>query len=759
MPIKFKYDLAAVPATSNQTTRRFGQSLVEQQRQQNFAKQQLGQQLGARDFQNATSNMSSYLKDMLDNGEITDEPTRRRLLALRSGVDTVMGSSFTDDQRRHYLNQYNSQIAGILANAPVKAKPTRDDELKGFLGSNYDKYKDQPWVPDGKGGFSIADIPQPEQPKLPEPKPQPPKSFREYYDKDPQGAAKAFADKVAEIRLSMDEGEPLGPWKSAEERAFAELEAPYKAMQGRYSQPTQAPPSAGALPAPTTGASMGTGGPQGNSWAGVASQDDQSFTYSSTPDVGSFRESATATGRPVVPAWREEMKGQVSPGVDRSGTGAVAQNNYNAKLDAMRTPMTPEQIAVLDAQTNATMDSTNAQLAENQARADEVQAGYAPRTNSLKRQADAMSNKTDRAESALRGELLPRSPQGERPSSMYDISDAKDKREAEQYAANQAEYGKYKAKRAEGDDALHNPTEPNVNAIADPETMKQAARKFSSDYQIYKRGGGTLSTRDYIRQRVAQNTGHDDMSPDLIRQLENMYGMDLTSQQYVDKQDIQAPRTQAMADAKAKRDSEANRRKYARGMPVAQQMPAPAAASKVVPAAATPLQVPSSRIPPAFGTVDPVTGQQFQRGAKYPEVLPPAPATPEAVPGQQAAPTTAAPALPQAPKPDFESIANAADEDDRALIVKLQPIYDSQSPDVQNAINVVFGESSLDEDVARALAYLNSKGILDDQLTAPSVPPPVGRRGNPGTTPPKPANKGGMGPFPKPTGGRRGKQY
>ena len=99
MPIKFKYDLAAVPAISNQTTRRFGQSLVEQQRQQNFSGQQLRQQLGARDFQNATSNMSSYLQDMLDNNEITDEPTRRRLLALRSGVDTVMGSGFTDDQR------------------------------------------------------------------------------------------------------------------------------------------------------------------------------------------------------------------------------------------------------------------------------------------------------------------------------------------------------------------------------------------------------------------------------------------------------------------------------------------------------------------------------------------------------------------------------------------------------------------------------------------------------------------------------------
>ena len=329
------------------------------------------------------------------------------------------------------------------------------------------------------------------------------------------------------------------------------------------------------------------------------------------------------------------------------------------------------------------------------------------------------------------------------------------------------------------------------------------------------------------------------LSDDLKAQLENNYGMDLSDPALakVKEQDVLSQQDTVKAEAKTKRDAEDTRRKYARGMPIAQKATAPAAAA--APAAApggkygptTPPAPSSSATQPvdeeqralaqklrigdrgtgeiddeayvaarnewidkygnqeeamkyfkkadelykSNGGVATDEWQELLRKARaaqmgpydqFPDqetapsstATPPATATPGAVPGKQTAPA-AAPALPQAPKPDFEAIANTGDDDERALIAKLQPIYDSQSPDVQNAINVVFGESSLDEDVARALAYLKSKGILTDELTAPSVPPPVGRRGNPGTTPPKPANKGGMGPFPKPTGGRRGKQY
>lgn len=676
MPIKFKYDLAAVPAISNQTTRRFGQALVEQQRQQDFAGQQQARQLGARDFQNATSNMSSYLQDMLDNNEITDEPTRRQLLALRSGVDTVMGSGFTDDQRRHYLNQYQAKIAGILANAPVKAKPTRDDELKGFLGSNYDKYKDHPWVPDGKGGFTIADIPQPEQPKLPEPKPPQPKTFGEYWQMEPEKARKALADKMAEIQDSISIGEgSIAPYKSVQDKALAELEKPFQIMQDRFGQPTQVPPSAGALPAPTTGAS--TGGPQGNAWGGIAQAsgplpawrtEGRQFTYSSQPDVGDIR------------------------GVDAT------------------TGPTPEQIAALDAQTNDTMDSTNAQLAENQARAAEIKAGYAPRTNSLKRQADAMSNKTDRAQSYLDGELLPRSPQGERPSSMYDISDAKDKREAEQYAANQAEDGKYKAKRDQGDAALQ--TREN-KPIDNPETMKQDARQFSSEYQLYKRGGGTLSTRDYITQMAKQGK----LSPDLKRELEHNYKMDLSDQALagIAEQDVLSQKGIAKEEAKATRDSKANRRKYPMGMPSAQQTPAPTAAPATSPASAA--NVAPTAAPANIPIAAPDPGK---------------PPSPKRVSQDSTLPAPAVSAEQQARSgPDFSSLAtNAADDADRLVLRKLQGIYEqSQSPEIQNAISVLVDSGADARQKALAARSLRDAGIDINQLTAPKPKPSGGRRG------------------------------
>lgn len=724
MGIKFKYQAAVVPPPSNELTRRFGQNLVTQQKQQDFAGQQQARQLGARDFQNATSNMSGYLQDLLDNGEISDESVRRQVLGLKGGLDTVMGSGFTDDQRRHYLDQYRQAAARVVAGIQPKAQLTPQQKFdQGIVTRNGVDY-----VPGANGRYEP--LKQPEQPKLPEPPPPQPKTMEEDYN---FGARKgAFRKDFNSLKQQMQEDADLveGSPKVKDEDVLQRMQQDWEFEQkalGRQS------PSAGALPAPTAGASIG--GPQGNAWAGIAQanpnlpvwrtgEDTAStgrpFTYSSKPDVGDMRGAPTGQAQPVANRSGAFNFDKLAQEVAKNN--ALANLPYNdlrqaAQAQGVEVPpssMTPEEIAALDAQTNATMDSTNAQLAENQARAAEINAGYAPRTNSLKRQADAMSNKTDRAESALRGELLPRSPQGERPKSMYDISDAQDKREAEQFAKNKAEYDQYKARRDQGDDALR--TREN-KPIGDPKTMKQDARQFSAEYQLYKRGGGALSTRDYITQMAKQGK----LSDDLKAQLEHNYKMDLSAPALagVKEQDVLSQKPAAIAEAKTKRDAEANRRKYARGMPVTQPSvtapaAAPAAAASVVPPAASaniPIAAPDSGKPPSPKRVSPTVP----------------PATPGAVPGQQAPAPTAAPALPKAPKPNFaRSVAEAKDDDDRAVIRQLQVMYDQgQPPAIANAIAVFVHPSSTDVEREAAVTALQAEGIDITQL--PGAPPkPLG---------------------------------
>lgn len=246
MAIRFKYDLATVAPPSNDLTRKFGQSLVLQQQQQKYSGQQAGydrlfnaykqqnqnafawnqaadnrvfqakqqeaqnnfltgrdqarldqqaQQQRAADFNAARSRIDTHAKDMLANGNIKDPATRQRIQNLIAGKTIIMGSGFDETARQNYLDQYNAELAKILSEVP--APPTRDDELKGFLGSNYDKFKDQPWVPNGKGGFAIADIPQPA--------PASPTTPAEAFKAEPKTGDK-YRDK-AESRLMGTDGE------------------------------------------------------------------------------------------------------------------------------------------------------------------------------------------------------------------------------------------------------------------------------------------------------------------------------------------------------------------------------------------------------------------------------------------------------------------------------------------------------------------------------------------------------------------------
>jgi len=248
MPIKFRHDAAAVVPPSNQTTRKYGQNLVQQQNQQKYHAQQQGydrlftlgrdaiqsrdqairqgqqnafqtirdvnqqsflterdeaqnkflsDQQRAKDFASAQDRIGVYAQDALNNPETPPE-LRQKIRDLVGAKSIAMGRDFNEVQQQEFLKDYNAQLAGYLSQIPPpKPKPTRDEELKNFLGPNYDTYKDQPWVPDGKGGFAIAKDAQ-----LPQ---KPPTTAEEAFKADPKTEAKF----MEEAKTIVGKGKPI----------------------------------------------------------------------------------------------------------------------------------------------------------------------------------------------------------------------------------------------------------------------------------------------------------------------------------------------------------------------------------------------------------------------------------------------------------------------------------------------------------------------------------------------------------------------
>lgn len=72
--------------------------------------------------------------------------------------------------------------------------------------------------------------------------------------------------------------------------------------------------------------------------------------------------------------------------------------------------------------------------------------------------------------------------------------------------------------------------------------------------------------------------------------------------------------------------------------------------------------------------------------------------------------------------PDFGALASRSNGANKQAILAIQNIYQSQTPDVQAAISVLLDDNSQHTDAAKALAYLQSKGIDMKSLTAKSKP-------------------------------------
>ncbi len=306
MPITFRYDAAAVVPPSNEATRKYGQALVLQQQQQKYQGQQqamdrqfqLGRdwqqnafqanrQAGQNQFQadrdiwqnaqnmardttrlqqqeadrqrafldDARKQSSGMIMADIENGEYDPVTARKLKQSLVDEAETLGDPTLDATQRADTLGKIRARRAMLSANRQVKPpKPTREDELKNFLGSNYDSLKDHTWVPDGKGtgGFVIADVPQPP--------PKQPTSFDEYSQQQPEKANKELGSAIAAIEESVADDEtplPDGVKKGSpeaakwvEDRAYEQLDRPYAASRNRNPSPTQAPDiSSGVVPA------------------------------------------------------------------------------------------------------------------------------------------------------------------------------------------------------------------------------------------------------------------------------------------------------------------------------------------------------------------------------------------------------------------------------------------------------------------------------------------------------------------------------
>lgn len=710
MAIRFRYDAAAVAPPSNATTRKYGQSLVLQQQQQKYAGQQAGYdrlfQLGrdqnqnafqmdrdnrindfqmgrddreqrAKDFADARGRLDAYAKDALSDPDLEPQ-LRQKIQNLIAGKMATLGGGFDAPAQQQFLDQYNSQLAAILSEIPPP-KPKAPPQPNFFTDPTGNQ-----WVESGQGKWE--QVPRQEQQ---------PKTAQEYYNHpDNRGQFRKDLDaKMRSMQDAVDLGEstqevtPEAAWKEMQKQWEFEQKALGGQSQGvGSSMPAGQPPAAGQSPG---------------------------FVYQGTPDVGSYRGSQQA----------------------------APTNNWFAAIEE-QVAGSRSQVDALNAETDASLANTNAILADNQARGRAVADQYAPRTEGLRRDANVLQGRNARAESALRGELGPRSPgidpsgpysrdsQGKlydgRVNRIYDISDEQAKRDQVTLDAMQADGDAYRGRRDQRDAALQN---RSTNPIADPKQLKRDSAKFSADFQIYKKGGGSLSIRDYINQRAKQGT----LSDDLKAQLQENYGMNLADE-YVSQaveQDLNGPRENAMAAAKSKRDAEENRKRRARGLPPIQQAPPVAAPDTTRPTRGLPGGEPDMTRPTRGLPGGPPTAPSLIRVDGPARGLPggePTRPTHKYVTDEHLIKQSG---LPQAWKPNWSKLAEeATDFDDRAMIQQVRVLASQGHPaDVMNAFYILVNPSASGEEALKAKRYLLSKGINIDEITAMRLDPTPPDRG------------------------------
>lgn len=307
----------------------------------------------------------------------------------------------------------------------------------------------------------------------------------------------------------------------------------------------------------------------------------------------------------------------------------------------------------------------------------------------MRKSADDMASRTGRAQSFLAGDLGPRAPQADISGPSYrdpatgrpydnrvgesiSLSQQAQDRLEKTWAETDAAGAKYKAQREGQRQGLK---DRKTNPIADPKQLEKDARQFSTDYNLYRKGEGRLSVKDYIKQRAAAGT----LSKDLTAQLQENYGLDLSSEGLqdvvTDGVDITSQKGVAMDAAASKRDARSAYRqqlKYGWAAPRAAQPQGQVATS--------------------------VAGAQVASGGRSGNAVPPTAGAPEA--------------------PDFNWLKSksANTDKDRAFYSQAEKIYQGASKEVQDAMGVLLNPKSSTSALLEAYEYLKAQKIDVDQF-------------------------------------------
>lgn len=269
MAIRFQHQVAGVVPSSNQSTRKYGQSLVLNQQRANLNTANLMQQAGmdmqkqlASDFDNASDRIDTFAKEALKNPDLPQE-VRQQIQNSLAGKMAVLGAGFDPMQRQQYLRQHNARLGGLLSEIPAPA---------------------------------------------PQPKVQEPATFKDAYKADP----KAINDSYTRYLNGLTDGGSRNPTTDDIKNAWKLAEDEWKVKSGLDTTPPNAPPAAqpGAPPA-GAGAAMQQppGGMRNVGWkqplpdygnqVGIANLPDYGQTPGIQPQGGGMRwDGGLATKQP-----------------------------------------------------------------------------------------------------------------------------------------------------------------------------------------------------------------------------------------------------------------------------------------------------------------------------------------------------------------------------------------------------------------------------------------------------------------------------
>lgn len=285
MGIKFKYDAVAVPPFSEEKTKDFGQKLVQQQKQANQqtamqqqalkynAQQQgydrlftlnrdamqnemafrkegrdnqfLAEQQRRADFQAARNRMDTHAKDALNNPNLPPE-LRQKIQNLINGKMAVLGSGYNETQQQQFLDQYNSELAGLLSEVPAQQPmPTAQEQFdQGVVtrnGVDYIQDSKGKWVPLETGQQSSGATKQQQQPQRFT-------SAEDAFLADPK-TRKEYMDEAILMERGGNDSDPLDD--AMRDRALDKAKKNYEKDHG-LGTPTPAAPKASGQPTPTS---------------------------------------------------------------------------------------------------------------------------------------------------------------------------------------------------------------------------------------------------------------------------------------------------------------------------------------------------------------------------------------------------------------------------------------------------------------------------------------------------------------------------